>query len=100
MIKPLKIRDIVLSNNLVLAPLAGICLKPFRVSIKNMGAGLVCNEMISCHGLVYRNKKTMAMIDIKDEIERPVSVQIFGNDAEIMGKAAAILQDMGVEIID
>jgi len=100
MIKELKIRDIILKNNLILAPLAGICLKPFRISIKNMGAGLVCSEMISCHGVVYGNKKTMAMIDVKDSKERPVSVQIFGNDAEIMGKAAKILEDYGVEILD
>ena len=100
MIKELKIRDIGLKNNLVLAPLAGICLKPFRISIKNMGAGLVCSEMISCHGIVHKNKKTMAMIDVKDEAEKPVSVQIFGNDAVIMGESARILQDFGVEIID
>jgi nifR3 family TIM-barrel protein len=100
MIKELKIRDIILKNNLILAPLAGICLKPFRIAIKNMEAGLVCNEMISCHGVVYKNKKTMAMIDVKDEKERPVSVQIFGNDAVIMGESAKILESIGVEIID
>jgi len=99
-IKPLKISRLTLENNLILAPMAGICLKPFRLAIKKMGAGLVCNEMVSSYGLCYENVKTWQMLDVFDSLERPVSVQIFGDKAEIMAEAAKRLVDRGIEIID
>lgn len=98
-IKPLSVGNVTLTNNLMLAPLAGVTMQPFRVYAKRFGAGLVCTEMIACHGLVHQNKKTAAMIDIADE-ERPVSVQIFGNDPQAFGAAAQMVEDMGADIVD
>jgi tRNA-dihydrouridine synthase B len=99
MIKKLKIRDIELKNNLILAPLAGITIKPFRLNAQSFGAGLTFTEMISAHGIIYKNKKTLKMIDISNEKE-PVVVQIFGNDAKIMGEASKVLENMHAKIID
>ncbi len=100
MIKKIKIKNLEFQNNLFLAPLAGISVKPFRVNAKKFGAGLVFSEMISSYGLVYNNEKTFRMLDVFDEKEKPVCVQIFGNDAKILADAAVILEEKGVELID
>ncbi|MFC1566775.1 tRNA dihydrouridine synthase DusB [bacterium] len=99
MIKKIKIDNIELDNNLLLAPLAGITIKPFRKCIKQFGAGLVYTEMISIHGLVYDNAKTKHMLDMDDD-ERPVCVQLFGNDPDKFRDAAKIVEDMGADLID
>jgi nifR3 family TIM-barrel protein len=98
-IKKLKIRNIEFKNNLALAPLAGITLKPFRENLVEMGAGIVFTEMISSYGILYDNKKTLKMLDVQNE-KMPVIVQIFGNDENIMADAAKKLQDFGAKIID
>src|SRR5574344_188778 len=86
-------------KNLALAPLAGITIKPFRVNLEKMGAKILFTEMISSYGVIYENKKTIAMVDVKEE-KHPIIVQIFGNNADIMADSARKLQDFGVEIID
>jgi tRNA-dihydrouridine synthase B len=98
-LKPLLIKNVKIKNNIMFAPLAGISLQPIRICMKKFGAGLTFTEMISAHGLIYQNKKTKNMIDIKKS-ERPVGVQIFGNKPEILAEASRIVEDMGVDLID
>lgn len=97
-IKPLKIGDVTLSNNVLLAPMAGITDLPFRVLCKNYGPGLVCTEMISAKALFYGDEKTKKLINMKNE-KRPIAVQIFGSDVESMVFATKYLQDKA-DIID
>ncbi|MCR2045645.1 tRNA dihydrouridine synthase DusB [Anaerosalibacter massiliensis] len=79
----MKIGNIPLKNNIFLAPMAGITDLPFRLICKDMGAGLVYTEMVSAKGLYYNDMKTKSITDI-DNKERPVAIQIFGSDADIM----------------
>ena len=79
--KVLKIGNVVLENNLVLAPMAGVCDLPFRVLCKQQGAGLLCMEMVSAKGIYYRNKNTEQLLSTTSE-ERPVSLQLFGADPD------------------
>lgn len=87
------------ANPFVLAPLAGYTDLPFRLLCRRFGAGLVFSEMISCHGLVYRQQKTLEMISTIPE-ERPVVMQLFGSDAPMMGRAAAMLSAEPIDVID
>lgn len=86
-LKKLKIGDVELDNNLILAPMAGITDFPFRIITKKYGnPGLVCNEMVSSKAICYEDEKTRLML--KTENEYPISMQIFGSDPESMGIAA------------
>ena len=82
-----KIRELELKNNVVLAPMAGICNSAFRKIIKEMGCGLIYAEMVSDKALVYNSKKTFDMLYVED-VERPISQQIFGSDVETFFEAA------------
>jgi nifR3 family TIM-barrel protein len=95
----MQIGPLTLANNTILAPLAGITNLPFRLLAKEAGCALVCSEMISSHGLVYKSKKTEKMLDSVPE-EKPLSVQIFGSDPGIMAEAAAIVESSGADILD
>ena len=88
-----------LSSPLILAPLAGYSDLPFRLLCRQFGAGLCVSEMISSHGLVYGQPKTISMLASCDD-ERPVSFQLFGADPAIMGEAAAILASYDPDFID
>jgi len=78
-----KIGNILLENNIFLAPMAGVTDLAFRTICKEMGAGLVYTEMVSSKGLYYGDVKTKGIADVNEE-ERPVAIQIFGSDADIM----------------
>ena len=95
----MQIGNLTLDNNVILAPLAGITNLPFRLLAKEAGCGLVCSEMISSHGLVYRSGKTEKMLDSTPE-EKPLSVQIFGAKPDILAEAAAIVESSGADIVD
>ena len=95
----MQIGPLTLENNTVLAPLAGITNLPFRLLAKEAGCGLVCSEMISSHGLVYRSGKTEKMLDSTPE-EKPLSVQLFGAKPDILAEAAAIVESSGADIVD
>lgn len=82
-----KIGNIEIKNNIVLAPMAGICDSAFRSIIKEMGCGLIYSEMISDKGLIYNSKKTENMLFF-EEIERPIAIQLFGNDVKSFVEAA------------
>jgi len=98
-IRRLQIKPLQLENPLILAPLAGYTDLPFRLLCRQFGAALCYTEMISCHGLVYDKEKTLQMARTVPE-ERPVALQLFGADPEMMGEAAAIVSDMDIDIID
>jgi len=88
-----------MDNPTVLAPLAGITNLPMRLLAREAGCGLVCSEMISSNGLVYRSEKTHRLMDSSPE-ETPFSVQIFGSDPGMMAEAAQIVAASGADIID
>lgn len=90
-LKKLKIGNIEIENNLILAPMAGVTDLPFRMICKKYGnPGLVCNEMVSAKAISYQDKKTLEMIQCNHE-KKPISMQIFGSEPEVMGKAAEFL---------
>ena len=79
----MEIGNIQLENNVFLAPMAGVTDISFRGLCKEMGCGLVYTEMVSAKALYYESEKTLDLMRIAEE-ERPVAVQMFGNDPEIM----------------
>ena len=95
----MKIGSVALDNNVILAPLAGITNLPFRLLAKEAGCGLVCTEMVSSHGLVYQSKKTANLLR-SAPAEKPLSVQIFGADPDIMAAAASMAEGLGADILD
>lgn len=95
----LKIAQFAFTSPLVLAPLAGYSDLPFRLLCREFGAGLCFSEMISCHGLGYGQKKTLAMLISAPE-EKPVSFQLFGADVKMMAKAADLINHFSPDLVD
>lgn len=90
-LKKLKIGNVELENNLILAPMAGVTDLPFRIICKKYGnPGLVCNEMVSSKAITFEDEKTLKMLHL-EESERPISMQIFGSDPQIMGEATKVI---------
>ena len=86
-IKKLKIGNVELENNLILAPMAGVTNRPFRMICKEYGAGMVCTEMASARAMFHNDLKTKRLLNTDGE-KRPISMQIFGSDEESMAYAA------------
>lgn len=99
MINKLKIGNVTLDNNLILAPMAGVTDLPFRLLCKEQGAALCCMEMVSAKGIYYNNKNTESLLTV-DERERPVSLQLFGSDPDIMAAMAAKIEHRNFDILD
>lgn len=97
-LKKLKIGNVELENNLILAPMAGITDLPFRSICKEYGPGLVCTEMVSSKAIFYGDEKTKLLLNTNGE-KRPISMQIFGSDEETMGYAAKEISKIA-DIID
>lgn len=97
-IHKLKIGDVELENNLILAPMAGVTDKPFRIICKKFGPGLVCTEMGSSRAMFHNDQKTKRLFDTEGE-KRPVSFQIFGSDEETLAYAAKYVSGFA-DIID
>ncbi|QUL55107.1 tRNA dihydrouridine synthase DusB [Paenibacillus tritici] len=96
----LKIGDIEMKNQVVLAPMAGVCNPAFRLIAKEFGTGLVCAEMVSGKAIVHGNARTREMLFV-DEREKPLSLQIFGGDRESLVAAAIIVdKETNADIID
>ena len=95
----MKIGNLELENNVFLAPMAGVTDLPFRLLCKEMGCGLVYSEMVSAKGILYDNKNTTELLEIAPE-ERPVAVQLFGSDPEILGNMAKKIESYPIDIID
>ncbi|MBS7576995.1 MULTISPECIES: tRNA dihydrouridine synthase DusB [unclassified Enterococcus] len=100
MAKTWHIGDVAIPNRVVVAPMAGISNKAFRVTAKEFGAGLVVMEMISDKGIQHRNKKTLSMLDIASN-EHPLSLQIFGGEKATLVEAAQFVEaNTPADIID
>lgn len=95
----MKIGNIKLENNVFLAPMAGVTDMPFRILCKEMGCGLVYSEMVSAKGMFYQSKNTGKLLEV-DPRERPVALQLFGSEPQIMADMAKTLEDAPVDIID
>jgi len=89
---------VVLPSRFLLAPMAGISNIAFRLAAKEHGTGLVCTEMISAQGVVRNNSKSLRLMATSPE-ERPVAIQLFGKDAEILAHAAQIVEST-TDVID
>ena len=96
----MKIGNISIENNLVLAPMAGVTDYPFRKICREMGCGLLYTEMVSAKAILYKNKNTEPLLET-DESEHPIAVQIFGSEPDIMGDMARKLEEeRSFDIID
>ncbi|MBO2945977.1 tRNA dihydrouridine synthase DusB [Paenibacillus sp. F411] len=96
----LKIGKIEMKNQVVLAPMAGVCNPAFRLIAKEFGTGLVCAEMVSGKAIVHGNKRTQEMLFV-DEREKPLSLQIFGGDRPSLVEAAKVVdKETNADIID
>ena len=96
----MKIGKIKIDFPVLLAPMAGFTDYPFRVLCKRMGAGLVYSEFVSADGIIRENIRTLEMIRFSEE-ERPIGIQIFGNEPETMSKAALFVKsNFNPDIID
>ncbi len=83
-----------LSNNIVLAPMAGITDLPYRLIMKRFGAGLVFTEMVSANGLIRAGRRTRELLR-SDPAERPLGIQLFGADPAVLAEAARLVGDAG-----
>lgn len=94
----LRIGNVELKNNLILAPMAGVTNQPFRKICQTFQPGMVCTEMASSKAIFHDDRKTNRLLNTEGE-KRPISFQIFGSDEETMGYAANYISEMA-DIID
>jgi len=95
-----KIGNVTIKNQIVLAPMAGICNSAYRRICKEMGCGLIYAEMVSDKAITFQNKKTLDMLTMTD-FERPLVQQIFGTDIDSFVTAAKYIEEnMKPDIID
>lgn len=95
----LQIGKVALNGNLVLGPMAGVTDLPFRVLCKEQGADLIYTEMVSAKGILYNNKNTEVLLEVAEE-ERPVALQLFGSDPQIMSQMAKKIEPRNFDILD
>ena len=95
----LTIGTVRLDNNVALAPMAGVTDLPFRLLCKEQGCGLMCTEMVSAKALLYKNRNTKPLLETREE-EKPIAVQLFGSDPDIMSEMALVLEEGPYAIID
>ena len=95
----MKIGNVNIENNLVLAPMAGVTDLPFRILCREQGCGLLYTEMVSAKAVLYNNKNTEALLEVEPE-ENPISLQLFGSDPQIMADMAKRLEERPFDIFD
>ncbi len=95
----LQIGSVTLENNIILGPMAGVSDLPFRLLCSEMGAGLVCMEMVSAKAIIYKNRNTNMLLEIHPE-EKPVSLQLFGSEPAIMQEAVEMIKGRPYDILD
>lgn len=95
----MKIGNVVLDNRIILAPMAGVTDLPFRLLCKEQGAGMTCTEMVSAKAISFHNKNTESLLETAPE-ERPVSLQLFGSDPDIISSMAAYIEERPFDILD
>ncbi|MBU0506151.1 MAG: tRNA dihydrouridine synthase DusB [bacterium] len=93
------IKNLTIPHKLILAPMCGITNLPFRLICKKYQAGLVFNQMVSAKALIMKDKKSMGMLTFQ-ESERPIAMQVFGNDEKVLSEAAKIIEQTGCDLID
>lgn len=86
-------------NPFVLAPMAGITDHAFRSFMKARGAGIVITELVSSTGIEYKSEKTLSLMSFGND-QRPLGIQLFGEDPSTMAKAAQVVQEMGADFVD
>jgi tRNA-dihydrouridine synthase B len=96
---PWSIGSVEIPSRVVLAPMAGVSVQAFRRQGRRFGAGLVCSEMVSCAGLQHQNERTLDYLRIGRD-ERPLAVQIFGSEPEVMAEAAVMVEEAGADLVD
>lgn len=94
-----KIGPVRLAHPVVMAPMAGVTDLPYRLIARELGAALVYSELVSAKGICYGNERTLKLLET-DEAERPVGLQIFGGEAEVMVEAARHVQAFGPDLLD
>ena len=97
--KELKIGNVRLENPYILAPMAGVTDLPFRLLCKEMGAGLIGMEMVSAKAISFHNKNTEKLMEIEEQ-ERPVSMQLFGSDPDLIAEMAVQIEERPFDILD
>lgn len=95
----LQIGNVTLDNNVILAPMAGVSDLPFRLLCRELGAGLVCMEMVSAKAIFYNNKNTDSLMEIHPQ-EMPASLQLFGSDPKIISEMAKRIEERPFSILD
>lgn len=95
----LRIGNVTLDNNLILAPMAGVTDLPFRLLCREQGCGMAVTEMVSAKAILYNNRNTGELLEVAKE-EGPVGVQLFGSDPEIMARIAARVEPGPYALID
>lgn len=96
----MQIGNLTIDNPIFLAPMAGVTDRPFRVLCRRYGVGVVYTEFVSANGIVRESAKTLDMVRFGDD-ERPIGIQLFGDDAATIAESAAIMAErFGPDIID
>ena len=95
----MKIGNVELENNIILAPMAGVSDLPFRLLCREQGAGMVCTEMVSAKAISFHNKNTVALLETSPT-EHPVSLQLFGADPDIISEMAAYIEERDFDVLD
>ena len=95
----MQIGNVKLPNNIALGPMAGVTDLPFRILCKEQGVGLIYTEMVSAKGIYYNNKNTEDLLRV-EEAERPVALQLFGSDPQIMCEMAKKIEERNFDILD
>lgn len=95
----IKVGNIIINGNLALGPMAGVTDLPFRLLCKEQGADLIYTEMVSAKGIYYENKNTDPLLQVEDQ-ERPVALQLFGSEPELMGQMAKKIENRNFDILD
>jgi tRNA-dihydrouridine synthase B len=95
----LQIGNVNIGGNLIVGPMAGVTDLPFRLLCKEQGADLIYTEMVSAKGIMYNNKNTELLLEVKEE-ERPVALQLFGADPDILSEMAKRIEHRNFDILD
>lgn len=93
------LREALARTPFVLAPMSGITDTIYRQMMRAMGAGVVVSELVSCHGILQGNRRTLDLLRF-DECERPVGIQVFGDDPQVLGSAARAVEALGPDFVD
>ncbi|MEE0862511.1 MAG: tRNA dihydrouridine synthase DusB [Lachnospiraceae bacterium] len=95
----MQIGNVEIQGKVALGPMAGVTDLPFRLLCKEQECGLIYTEMVSAKAILYNNKNTIDLLK-SDESERPVALQLFGSEPDIMGEIAGRVSEGPYDFID